>query len=110
MPPVSASGALISMTAVSLVDFVTAQQAAQQGERGIDHEHTEQDQPAPHQPWRDPGGLQRHDAQGNPQKAAAGVAHEYPRRREIPEQEARHRAGQQQRQPDTCRLGALTWP
>ncbi|MOA29765.1 hypothetical protein D3C78_1508030 [compost metagenome] len=99
MPSPIAGNPLVGVAAMGLVDTLAAQKPMKQRPGGIDDEHRQQDQPAPKQLRRDPGGLERQPAENHPEEPAAGVAHEYSRRREVPDQEARSRQRQRQWQP-----------
>ncbi|CAI8831339.1 hypothetical protein EMIT0P12_20744 [Pseudomonas sp. IT-P12] len=57
VPSISTRGKLVGMTAMSLIDFVAAQQSTNQRERRIDYEHTQQYHPGPEQVRGLPSGL-----------------------------------------------------
>ena len=58
MPPQLTGSMLVGMATVRLIDAVALQQAAQQGDTGIDYEHPQQNQPGPEQLLGNPSGLQ----------------------------------------------------
>lgn len=101
---------LVCVTAMRLINLVSPQQPAQQGQGGINNEYPQQDEPTPEELRRDPCGLQGKATNDNPQETATSIPHEDPRRREIPEKEPRHRGCQQRRQPNAlgCLIGTYT--
>ncbi|MOA29758.1 hypothetical protein D3C78_1507960 [compost metagenome] len=99
MPSPAAGNPLVGMAAMRLIDTLAAQQPMEQRPGGIDDEHRQQDQPTPEQLRLDPGRLEGQPAKNHSEEPAAGIAHEYSRRWEVPDQEARSRQRQRQWQP-----------
>ncbi|MNI70088.1 hypothetical protein D3C73_1258770 [compost metagenome] len=84
---------------MSLINFVTANQATNQGKGCVYNKHPQQDQPGPEQLRCNPGSLNRDDTEHHADESASSVSHEDACRGKIPEQKSSNRHRQQSRNP-----------
>jgi len=91
---VPARRVLIGVAAVGFAEAFAAGDAAHQRHGCVDHEAAAEDEPAPEELGRGVAAPKRERGDHAAEKAAAGVAHEDARRREVPDQEAGDAGGE----------------